>query len=364
MAKRHTSGISEEFKTSVETGDQPLITHSPTTSMTKEISYSISNDSDDTPGDNSQSFPMKRITHEIKSLIPPLSQEKPKKSDSEQLPSSGLTATGFYVLLLLVFQNCSKNILLRFVMKEHPKFLTSAAILGVEGVKLVLSLLYIVLIERRPVTSAVTFMKQDHRNSLLMAVPATLYSIQMTLEYLALGSIDAAFFSVLVQTKLLATAGCSVFILGKRIKKVQLISLVLLMIGVMLCNMKNLSSTQSMENFRKGIIATLGISVCSGFASVYTEKVIKAKRSINSVVNDKLPSHEQPSKEKYGLAYTQVQLAIVSLVIMGFYCAAVEMDQILANGLWYGFNGPAFVSIFVSAIGGLTVAAGKLESKL
>ena len=84
MAKRHTSGISEEFKTSVETGDQPLITHSPTTSMTKEISYSISNDSDDTPGDNSQSFPMKRITHEIKSLIPPLSQEKPKKSDSEQ----------------------------------------------------------------------------------------------------------------------------------------------------------------------------------------------------------------------------------------------------------------------------------------
>jgi UDP-sugar transporter A1/2/3 len=136
------------------------------------------------------------------------------------------------------------------------------------------------------------------------------------------------------------------------------------MIGVMLCNMKNLSSTQSMENFRKGIIATLGISVCSGFASVYTEKVIKAKRSINSVVNDKLPSHEQPSKEKYGLAYTQVQLAIVSLVIMGFYCAAVEMDQILANGLWYGFNGPAFVSIFVSAIGGLTVAAGKLESKL
>lgn len=246
-------------------------------------------------------------------------------------------------------------------MKEHPKFLTCAAILGVEGVKLVLSLLYIVVVERRPVTSAVTFMKQDHRNSVLMAVPATLYSIQMTLEYLALGNIDAAVFSVLVQTKLLATAGCSVFILGKKIKKVQLISIVLLMIGVMLCNMNDFGNAESSENSRKGILATLGISACSGFASVYTEKVIKAKRNLNSAGNDKLPLHDQPLKEKYGLAYTQVQLAVVSLVIMGFYCAAMEMDQILEKGLWYGFNGPAFVSIFVSAIGGLIVAAGKLE---
>lgn len=336
--------------------------------MTSDESNFYSNDSNSVPGVGSPSFPIKRLSsdrsHETKPLILPLQSEKPMLDDNEQIPTSGLTAAGFNVLLLLAFQNCSKNILLRFVMKEHPKFLTSAAILGVEGVKLVLSLLYIVLIERRPVASAVTFMKQDRRNSLLMVVPATLYSIQMTLEYMALGNIDAAVFSVLVQTKLLATAGCSVFILGKRIRKVQLISLVLLMIGVMLCNMKDFGNTESSENSKKGIIATLGISVCSGFASVYTEKVIKAKRNIYSVDNDKLPSHDQPSKEKYGLAYTQVQLAVVSLVIMGFYCTCAERDQILEKGLWYGFNGPAFVSIFVSAIGGLIVAAGNLVTQV
>ena len=266
--------------------------------------------------------------------------------------SGGLSTTGFYVLLLLAFQNCSKNLLLRHVMKDHPKFLTSAAILGVEGVKLILSLMYIVFIEQRSISSAVTFMKQDQRNTFLMAVPATLYSIQMSLEYIALGSIDAAVFSVLVQTKLLATAGCSVLIMGKRIKKVQLISLVLLMIGVMLCNMKD--NTESLESSKKGIFATLGIAACSGFAAVYTEKVIKAKRPCN----DQLPSsHDNPSKEKYGLAYTQVQLAIVSLVIMGLYCSVMEMNQILEKGLWYGFNGPASLSIFVSALGGLIVAA-------
>ena len=318
---------------------------------------------------------------ETKALIGSNSSGDFKKEESTSPSSSGITSTGLKVLLLLAVQNCSKNLLLRFVMKEHPKFLTSAAILGVEGVKLVLSLLYIILVERRPATSAITFIKQDKRNTLLMAVPATLYSIQMTLEYIALGSIDAAVFSVLVQMKLLATAGCAVFILGKRIKKVQLISLVLLTIGVMLCNMKNYGTAPessdeeevaSMGDSTKGLLATVGIAACSGFASVYTEKVIKAKRSINSggSGSDQLPSQQhdvvkvQPMKEKYGLAYTQVQLAAVSLVIMGFYCAVAEMEQILEKGLWYGFNGPAVVSILVSAIGGLIVAAGKLECVL
>ena len=318
---------------------------------------------------------------ETKALIGSNSSGDFKKEESTSPSSSGITSTGLKVLLLLAVQNCSKNLLLRFVMKEHPKFLTSAAILGVEGVKLVLSLLYIILVERRPATSAITFIKQDKRNTLLMAVPATLYSIQMTLEYIALGSIDAAVFSVLVQMKLLATAGCAVFILGKRIKKVQLISLVLLTIGVMLCNMKNYGTAPessdeeevaSMGDSTKGLLATVGIAACSGFASVYTEKVIKAKRSINSggSGSDQLPSQQhdvvkvQPMKEKYGLAYTQVQLAAVSLVIMGFYCAVAEMEQILEKGLWYGFNGPAVVSILVSAIGGLIVAAGELECVL
>ena len=284
-----------------------------------------------------------------------MGSESKKKNPN---PSS-ISANGLKVLILLAVQNCSKNLLLRFVMKEHPKFLTSAAVLGVETVKLVLSLLYIGLVEKRPIMSAVEFIKQDKRNTILMAVPATLYSIQMTLEYIALGNLDASVFSVLVQTKLLATAGCAVIILRKSIKKVQLISLVLLTIGVMLCNMKegssNLDTSSEEADTTKGILATLSIAACSGFASVYTEKVIKAKRKIN----DDLPSSQSESskKEQYGLAYTQVQLAFVSLVIMGLYCATIELDVIIEKGLWYGFNGAAYVSIFVSAIGGLIVAA-------
>ena len=41
-----------------------------------------------------------------------------------------LSAMGLRVLVLLAVQNSSKNILLRFVMREKPKFLTSAAVIG------------------------------------------------------------------------------------------------------------------------------------------------------------------------------------------------------------------------------------------
>ena len=256
-------------------------------------------------------------------------------------------------------------------MKEHPKFLTSAAVIGVEMVKLLLCLLYIFFVEKSSLYSAVIFIRQDKRNTLLMGVPAALYSIQMTLEYMALGNLDAAVFSVLVQTKLLATAGCAVLILRKKIKKVQLISLVLLTVGVMLCNMKDynrggggrrLEEVDKDMDTTKGIIATLSIAACSGFASVYTEKVIKAKRNIaRKEEQEELPLNQtQQPQQQYGLVYTQVQLAFVSLVIMGFYCIVMELEEILQKGLWYGFNFPAYVSIFVSAIGGLTVAAGKL----
>lgn len=303
-------------------------------------------------------------------------------SDSNS-SSSGISKTGLSVLTLLAFQNCSKNLLLRFVMKEHPQFLTSAAVIGVELVKLVLCLLYILIVEKQPLYSAAVFIRKDRRNTLLMGVPAALYSIQMTLEYLALGNLDAAIFSVLVQTKLLATAGCAVLVLGKKIKKIQLISLMILTTGVMLCNMKDFNaagrstsvsgrrllegeaggySVEEMDT-TKGIIATLSIAACSGFASVYTEKVIKAKRTIPSRKGEQeLPlQSQQQQQQQYGLVYTQVQLAFVSLVIMGMYCVVMELNEILEKGLWYGFNFPAYVSIFVSAIGGLTVAAGKRD---
>lgn len=241
---------------------------------------------------------------------------------------------------------------MRYVMKEHPKFLTSAAVIGVETIKLVLSTSYILLVDKRPLSSITTFLKEDHQNSILLAVPAAAYSLQMSLEYVALANLDAAVFSVLVQSKLLATATFAAIVLRKKLKYIQVVSLVLLTSGVMLCNMMKVTQKQEdgMSEIMdaqqyKGVLATLGIATSSGFASVYTEKVIKAKRNQNVTCKN------------YSLAYMQVQLALVSLVIIGMYAIFMDFDDITKHGLFMNFTYGATFSMFNSAIGGLIVAA-------
>lgn len=268
------------------------------------------------------------------------SSSKPSGSDDGRL-----TSTGLKVLALLAFQNCSKNLLTRFVMaRSNDNFLLSAAVIGSELTKLTLSTLYILLIDRRPLSSIVTFLKEDWWNSLLLVVPATTYNAQQTLEYVALANIDASVFSVLVQSKLIMTALFAVGLLGKKLRKSQVLSLCLLTVGVILCNMKK-SGGDILEEGNQfvGICATLGIALASGFASVYTEKVMKKKRS--------------KAMSDYSLAYMQVQLASVSLVIMGAFAVIKDFNAILEDGLWQNFDGFAFVAVINSGIGGLMVAA-------
>jgi len=271
-----------------------------------------------------------------------------EKSNDDAAPGgnggtgSDISAMGLKVLLLLAVQNSSKNLLMRYVMKEKPTFLTSAAVIGSESIKFILSILYILLIEKKSMGSIIQYLKDDWKNTLLVSVPASAYNLQMTLEYIALANLDAAMFSVLVQLKLLFTATFSVLFLGKKLKYIQVISLTLLTVGVMLCNMK--IDDNKGNSSMKGIMATMGIAVSSGFASVYTEKVIKSQRI------------DSPVKGQYSLAYTQVQLAGMSLVTIGVYACIMDFTRIVQYGLFYNFNGMAFLTVLNSAIGGLIVA--------
>jgi solute carrier family 35 (UDP-sugar transporter), member A1/2/3 len=237
---------------------------------------------------------------------------------------------------------------MRYAMKDQPKFLTSAAVLGSEFLKLSCSVLYILLVEQKSLQSIVQFLVLDRRNTLLLAVPASAYNFQMSMEYVALANLNAAMFSVLVQSKLLFTATFAAAILGTKLKYIQVISLCLLTCGVMLCNLSKLSSDSAKMDGKTitGIMATLAIALSSGFASVYTEKVIKGqgKRAVQD-------------NQDFGLAYTQVQLAFMSIVTIGAYAAARDWQEILEYGLWHNFTTAAFLSVASSALGGLIVAS-------
>jgi UDP-sugar transporter A1/2/3 len=147
----------------------------------------------------------------------------------------------------------------------------------------------------------------------------------------ALANLDAALFSVLGQAKLLFTAVFARAVLKKNFRYIQMLSLVLLTVGVMMCNMNSNKQTdeESNDNF-KGICATLGIAFSSGFASVYIEKVIKSQRA------------KSPVMGSYYLAYIQVQLAVTSLVTIGLYAFVQDFEIIIRYGLFHKFDTCAF----------------------
>jgi UDP-sugar transporter A1/2/3 len=56
------------------------------------------------------------------------------------------------------------------------------------------------------------------------------------------------------------------------------------------------------------------------------------------------------------LAYTQVQLAVMSLLTIGVYAMIHDFRTIVEYGLFHNFNFGAFLTVLNSAIGGLIVA--------
>ena len=287
---------------------------------------------------------------------------------SSSSSSTGISKIGYFVLILLAIQNCSKNLLMRYVMKDSPKFFTSTAVLCCECMKFSLSVVYIITVQKKSFRSILTYLEHDMTNTLLLAVPATAYNLQMKLEYVALTNLNAAIFSVLVQTKLLCTAIMAYVVLRKKLKYIQIISLTLLTVGVMLCNLSGMSNSSSTTSSMMmdsatltGVMATLGIAMSSGFASVYTEKVIKANRSITppiiTTVGVSAAAANSFDRNEYGLAYTQVQLALMSICTIGLYALWQDLDKILEFGLFYQFSYSAMFSVLNSAIGGLIVAS-------
>jgi UDP-sugar transporter A1/2/3 len=287
-----------------------------------------------------------------KSLLTAVDDYNSDKSESNESSSttSVVTRLGLLALLLLTLHNCLSMLLIRFVMKDQPNFLASAAVLVSELIKLVCSCSYILFIQKNSIGSIAKFLKEDRKNTMLLVVPACAYNFQMSMAYVALANIDAALYSVICQSRLLFTAVCAVIFLRKKLKYIQLLSLILLTCGVMLCNMADQrdptdDSSGLTSSATLGISAALGISFSSGIASVYTERVIKGNKNKNI------------SEQEYGLAYTQVQLALMSILTMGTYAFIQDWDVIKTYGLFHNFSSWAALSVVNNAVGGLIVAS-------
>ncbi|KAK9485138.1 nucleotide-sugar transporter-domain-containing protein [Lipomyces starkeyi] len=202
-----------------------------------------------------------------------------------------------------------------------------------------------------------------------LAIPACLYTVQNSLQYVAVSNLDAATFQVTYQLKIITTAAFSVTILHRTLSPMKWMSLVMLTLGIALVQLPhdvvsmvassfNLSlrlpggsddepGTPKQEhhglkgedemNRTLGLVAVLIACILSGLAGVYFEKVLKGANASLWVRN--------------------VQLSFFSL-FPAFFIGILWKDgaAIAEKGFFFGYNPVVWTAIGFQAGGGIVVA--------
>jgi len=280
---------------------------------------------------------------------------------------------------------------------DGHRYLPSTAVFLVELLKLVFCLtisLYEISLSL-PQSTTATHLLRALGNAIFggdswkLAIPATLYTLANSLQYVGISNLDAATFHVTYQFKIFVTAVFSVMILRKPISARQWVSLILLMIGVGIVSWPQESSASLVSNhharvyvprsanplrehFRiaahgshlnkrsatyegieedelalstpgmdasAGLFAVFGVCITSGLAGVYFEKVMKGSPKATSIW------------------IRNVQLSIYSL-FPAFFIGIIFLDgeTVAKHGFFAGYNSVVVASILVQTIGAIVAA--------
>lgn len=221
-----------------------------------------------------------------------------------------------------------------------------------------------------------------------MAIPASLYTLANSLQYVGISNLDAATFQVTYQLKIIVTAIFSVTLLRKSLAPRKWLALILLMVGVAIVSIPHgktgglepnehsrIFLPRSLDSLREhfldvpdtllakrsatyegiaedemalnhqrvsasiGLLSIIGVCICSGLAGVYFEKVIK------------------DAPKETSLWIRNVQLSIYSLV-PALFVGVVFLDgeTIAKHGFFDGYNWIVVASVLLQAFGGIVAA--------
>lgn len=254
-------------------------------------------------------------------------------------------------LIVLVLQNSTLVLMTRyskFMLPAAETYYTSTLVLNQEIMKMVFCVI-IFWYEHRHEEQPVARQLYDvvaQRETLKLAVPAALFTLQNYLIFIALSHLDAMTFQVVSQTKLLSAAVFTVMLLDRRLTRPQWMSLLLLTLGVYLAQ-----TTGQRESFTKsnahrthhqntllGIVSCVISGLSSSYAGVYFEKVVKTTAPSLAVRNIHL--------SLFGIPF-----AALSMIVL---------DVIPSRGtfrFWQGYNNWfTWGLVLIHALGGLLVA--------
>lgn len=246
----------------------------------------------------------------------------------------------YFVLVLLVFQNAGAVLLMRYTrsLPAEKEFSTQTAVIMQEVVKFV-ACVCILLFKEGTLASAI----DRPTEALQTSVPAVLYLIQNNLQYLAVGLLDAATYTVSYQTKTLWSGIMTKFVIGKSLGGNKWMGLFLLFLGVVVVQISNLQghgdglqggTTQRVS----GLAIIITAAAVSSSAGVYFEKILKG-------VNISLWTRN------LHLAAFSIGTALIPLFF------GDTLFDITTNGFFYGYTMMTWASILMNAGGGLLVGA-------
>jgi len=254
-------------------------------------------------------------------------------------------------LFILVFQNCLSVFVMRYSKTLPDKYLSSTAVVCSECVKFALSAIIHIICRKREVSPEHYSFKMlmdelfgKESDCIKIMFPAVFYLIQNNLQYYSASKLDAATFQVTYQMKLIITAIFSVIILKRKLFRHQWISIVLLALGIALVQLPtgdkstaNMDEKEALMDKALGLLSVFIACLCSGFAGVYFEKILK--------------------KSKVTLWARNVQLSLFSM-IPGFLigCLLIDGATIKERGFFGGYSRWTVLTILCQAVGGIVVA--------
>ncbi|XP_066548009.1 UDP-N-acetylglucosamine transporter [Amia ocellicauda] len=274
-----------------------------------------------------------------------------RRSADRSVPATCMSSRLKYVSLgVLVFQTTSLVLTMRYsrtLQGDGPRYLASSAVVSAELLKIAACVL-LVFKEHSYSARALNRVLSDEilnkpLDTLKLAIPSGIYTLQNNLLYVALSNLDAATYQVTYQLKILTTALFSVAMLGRRLNVYQWLSLLILMAGVALVQwpseapgveqQKELSAGSQLV----GVGAVLVACCSSGFAGVYFEKILK--------------------ETKQSVWIRNIQLGLFGAVfgLMGMW--VYDGERVREAGMFQGYNGVTWTVVSLQALGGLVIAA-------
>ncbi|XP_061654321.1 solute carrier family 35 member A3b isoform X2 [Phyllopteryx taeniolatus] len=283
------------------------------------------------------------------SQTPPHNQNPPKAAFSAMVSSLHSRRLKYLSLGVLVLQTTSLVLTMRYsrtLKEDGPRYLASSAVVSAEVIKILVCTLLVFMENNFYVKAMNQQLKEEivskPLETMKLAIPAGIYTLQNNLLYVALSNLDAATYQVTYQLKILTTALFSISMLGRRLGFYQWMSLLLLMAGVTLVQWPTASEGDSEQKVLSasiqfvGLMAVLIACISSGFAGVYFEKILK--------------------ETKQSVWIRNIQLGLFGFVFGTLGMMVYDGERVTQSGMFQGYNKITSIVIVLQALGGLVIA--------